>query len=100
MKRNIYKLLLSKTRHGLLALALVATGSAAAQLSYTLVYTGAVQTLTLPAGNWGIQCWGADGGDVTSGPGGGGKGGYSRGELNIITPEHQSLSLLAVKVQQ
>ncbi|MDI1355969.1 MAG: glycine-rich protein [bacterium] len=88
MKRKIYKLV-SGAKQGLFALALVVSGTAHSQLSYTIAYTGAVQTLTLPAGFWGIACWGANGGDVTAGPGGAGKGGYSRGEFNVVTPGTQ-----------
>jgi hypothetical protein len=84
MKRKIYKLS-SSAKQGLFALALVVSGSAHSQLSYTITYTGAVQTLTLPAGNWGIACWGGDGGDITT-LGGGGKGGYSYGAYNVVTP--------------
>src|SRR5687767_1069515 len=84
MKTNIYKLL-SGAKQGLFALALVVSGSAHSQLSYTFAYTGAVQTLTVPAGNWEIKCWGANGGSITS-VGGGGIGGYSFGEYLINTP--------------
>ncbi|SFO40966.1 SprB repeat-containing protein, partial [Paenimyroides ummariense] len=41
----------------------------------TYSYTGAVQTVTLPAGLYEIEMWGADGGGSQ-----GGKGGYSKGE--------------------
>src|SRR5688500_5517236 len=85
MKIKIYKLLVC-AKHALFAITLtVFVGTAYSQTSFTLTYTGAVQTLTVPSGNWGIECWGANGGDVTAGPGGGGKGGYSKGELNVIT---------------
>jgi hypothetical protein len=83
MKRKIYKLI-SGAKLGLFALALVVSGTAHSQI-YTFAYTGAVQTLTLPAGVWGIECWGANGGDATAGPGGGGKGGYSSGALQVVT---------------
>ena len=44
-------------------------------MSYEYDYTGAVQTETLPAGRYRIECWGAAGGTVnTSYPGG--KGDY------------------------
>lgn len=82
MKQKITDLF-SRAKQGLFALSLVASGTALSQQSYTFAYTGAVQTMTLPSGNWGIQCWGANGGDVTAGPGGGGKGSYSQGVLNI-----------------
>jgi len=93
MKRKITKLL-SGAKQSLFALALVASGTTLAQQSYTFAYTGAVQTITLASGNWGIQCWGADGGDVTAGPGGGGKGGYTTGALNVTV----SGSLLSIYV--
>lgn len=93
MKRNIYKLV-SGARQGLLALALVVSGTSVAQQVFTFNYTGAVQTVTLPVGNWQIECWGGNGGDVTAAPGGGGKGGYSRGELLVTNPG----SLLTVYV--
>jgi len=85
MKRKIYKLL-SSAKRGVFALVLtVFSGTAYSQATYTLNFTGSVQTLTLPVGIWGIECWGANGGDVTSGPGGGGKGGYSQGTFNVVT---------------
>ena len=78
MKRKIYKLL-SGTKKALFALALTLSGSTA--YSQTFNYTGSMQTISLPAGNYSIQCWGADGGDATNGsaPMSGGKGGYSSG---------------------
>jgi hypothetical protein len=86
MKTKIYKLL-SIVKHGLLALALaVFTVSAHAQATYTFNFTGFVQTVTLSPANYLIECWGGNGGDVTAGPGGGGRGGYTKGEINIITP--------------
>src|SRR5690606_11780359 len=83
MKRKNYKS--SGAKNGLFALAVVVSCTAHAQPTYSFTCTGAVQTLTLPAGNWGIECWGANGGDVNAGPGGGGKGGYSKGAINITT---------------
>lgn len=65
-----------------IALALtVFSGTAYSQTTYTFVYTGSTQTISLPAGNYSIQCWGADGGNATNGttPMSGGKGGYSTG---------------------
>src|SRR5690606_13582357 len=41
----------------------------------TFSYTGTVQTVTLPAGLYEIEMWGADGGGSQ-----GGEGGYSKGE--------------------
>ncbi|WP_317899087.1 glycine-rich protein [Aurantibacillus circumpalustris] len=81
MKRKIYKLL-SSVKQGLLVLALtVFSGTAYSQTTYTFSYTGSVQTIGLPAGNYSIECWGADGGSATNGTNLilGGKGGYSRG---------------------
>lgn len=85
MKRKIYKLLLA-AKQGLFILVMATAGTVHAQ-TYTLTYTGAIQTLVLPSsGSWGIQCWGADGGDVTAGPGGGGKGGYTNGAYFVSSP--------------
>jgi hypothetical protein len=81
MKRRIYKLL-TGAKHGLFALALtVFSGTAYSQTTYTFNYTGSTQTISLPPGNYSIQCWGADGGNATNGsvPMSGGKGGYSTG---------------------
>jgi len=77
MKKNYLKF------KSLLVLALFVSVAAHSQLTYTFAYTGAVQTLTLPPGFWGIQCWAADGGSITS-AGGGGKGGYSYGVYNVV----------------
>lgn len=46
-------------------------------------YTGSVQTVTLHAGTYKLECWGAQGG---SGSGTGGKGGYSVGTL-VLTED-------------
>ena len=81
MKTKIYKLL-SRVKQGLLALVLsVLSGTTYAQTTYTFSYTGSVQTISLPAGNYSIECWGANGGSATNGTNLilGGKGGYSRG---------------------
>lgn len=59
-------------------------GSVCSQQTYSFSYTGGVQTLTVLAGNWGIQCWGATGGSVNT-FGGGGKGGYSEGAYNVLS---------------
>lgn len=45
-------------------------------------YTGAVQALTLPKGQYKFECWGAQGG-YRSGSSYGGKGGYSVGTLTL-----------------
>ena len=85
MKRKIHQLL-SITKKRNLALALLFFSfSAFSQISYTFNFTGGIQTVTLTSGNWGIQCWGANGGSITS-LGGGGIGGYSAGQINITTP--------------
>ncbi|WP_317897581.1 beta strand repeat-containing protein [Aurantibacillus circumpalustris] len=85
MKIKIYKLL-SSAKQALFALVLtVFSGTAYSQATYTLNFTGSAQTLTLPVGNWGIQCWGANGGSITS-AGGQGIGGYSSGQYNIVSP--------------
>ena len=60
-------------------------------MAQTYTYTGAVQTVTLPAGSYQIEMWGADGGSTTGSGGGGGiaklggKGGYSSGLLTLTT---------------
>src|SRR5690606_36675266 len=53
----------------------------------TFSYTGAVQTVTLPAGSYEIEAWGADGGSGfdSSLINNEGKGGYSKGILNVAT---------------
>ncbi|MES2678243.1 MAG: glycine-rich protein [Bacteroidota bacterium] len=86
MKRKIYKLL-SVSKQSLFAFVLTVFLGTAYSQTYTLNYTGSAQTQIIPtAGIWGIECWGADGGDVTAGPGGGGKGGYSKGAFTVVTP--------------
>lgn len=47
-------------------------------------YTGSVQQVTLPPGRYKLQCWGAQGGNVSgSYSAQGSKGGYSEGELTL-----------------
>lgn len=47
-------------------------------------YTGSVQEITLPAGKYKLQCWGAQGGNVTGTYAvNGSKGGYSEGVITI-----------------
>jgi len=46
-------------------------------------YTGGVQSVTLPAGKYKFEVWGAQGGTGTVTPGLGGNGGYSYGEINL-----------------
>ena len=83
--KKIYTSLL-RAKKAFFALVLFASCMGYAQTTYTLNYTGSIQTLTLAAGNWGIQCWGANGGSITSVGGGAiGIGGYSYGELNVLT---------------
>lgn len=86
MKNRLY-ILIANTKAGLLTLALtLIVGTSNAQV-YPFNFTGAPQTLTLTqAGKYVFECWGADGGEVTAGPGGGGIGGYSKGEFNVVTP--------------
>ena len=50
----------------------------------TYSYTGSVQTVTLPAGTYDIEVWGAHGGISGTLPGG--VGGYSKGGINLTTP--------------
>jgi len=55
----------------------------------TYSHTGAAQTVSLPAGSYEIEMWGADGGDATGANPGtnvaklGGKGGYAKGTLTL-----------------
>ena len=46
-------------------------------------YTGTVQEVTLPAGRYKLQCWGAQGGDSYNYDAIGSKGGYSEGEITL-----------------
>src|SRR5690554_4602384 len=54
-------------------------------------YTGSAQTVSLPAGSYEIEAWGADGGNTTGTNSNagvaklGGKGGYARGIMTITT---------------
>ena len=49
-------------------------------------YTGTVQEVTLPPGQYKLQCWGAQGGNVTGSYSvAGSKGGYSEGVLTITS---------------
>lgn len=50
---------------------------------YEFDYTGAVQSKTLNAGTYRLQCWGAQGGSYSTTYGG--KGGYSVGDLTLST---------------
>lgn len=51
-------------------------------------YTGAVQSVDLPAGRYKLQCWGAQGGSVTGTYAiAGSKGGYSEGVLVLTEPK-------------
>ncbi len=81
MKKN-YKLF-SSAKQILFAVALIVfSGNALSQATYTFNYTGSSQTLSIPGGNYEIECWGADGGDgggASPQIGSGGKGGYSKG---------------------
>lgn len=92
MKQNIYKLL-SNAKQGLFALAMTAmSGTAYSQASYTLNYTGGVQTLTLQPGTYSVECWGGKGGDGTfyssQSPNNlidGGRGGFSTGTFSLTS---------------
>ena len=53
------------------------------QTLYVFEYTGSVQEVTLPAGKWKLEVWGAQGGDSFSSRNSGGNGGYSTGEINL-----------------
>lgn len=86
MKTNIYKSLFTVTLQRLLAFLLVPGGLAFAQTTYTFVYTGAVQTINLPAGNYSIACWGANGGSLSANTATPGVGGYSSGDITLTAP--------------
>lgn len=82
MKKKIY-ILIAGVKQTLFALALTLLVTASYSQTFNIVYTGSVQTLTVPTtGKYGIECWGANGGSVIS-VGGAGIGGYSMGELNL-----------------
>ena len=91
MNRKIYSLL-SGAKQSLFALALtVFSAGVYAQNTYTFNYAGSTQqTISLQAGTYTIETWGANGGD-NLGNGGttylqmGGKGGYSRGTYSLAT---------------
>lgn len=54
---------------------------------FDFAYTGSVQEITLPKGRYKLQCWGAQGGNVTgSYTATGSKGGYSEGVLTLTEP--------------
>jgi hypothetical protein len=81
MKKKFYKLL-SSAKQALFVVALaIFSGKAYSQTTHTFVYTGSTQTISLAAGSYSIQCWGADGGNATDGstPMSGGKGGFATG---------------------
>lgn len=60
----------------------------AAGTTFKFDYTGAVQSVDLPAGRYKLQCWGAQGGDVTGTYAvAGSKGGYSEGVLVLTEPK-------------
>ncbi len=55
---------------------------------YSFNYTGSPQNVTLNAGTYKLESWGAQGGDgvgATYGAALGGKGGYSKGEITLST---------------
>ena len=54
---------------------------------FNFAYTGSVQEITLPKGKYKLQCWGAQGGNVSgSYTATGSKGGYSEGVLTLTEP--------------
>lgn len=54
---------------------------------FNFAYTGSVQQVTLPKGRYKLQCWGAQGGNVSgSYTATGSKGGYSEGVLTLTKP--------------
>ena len=56
------------------------------QTLYVFEYTGSVQEVTLPAGKWKLEVWGAQGGDgIDNLANAGGRGGYSFGSINLTT---------------
>lgn len=56
------------------------------QTLYLFEYTGSVQEVTLPAGKWKLEVWGASGGGSTVVANSeGGKGGYSKGIIQLTT---------------
>ena len=60
----------------------------AAGTTFKFDYTGAVQSVDLPAGRYKLQCWGAQGGSVTGTYSiAGSKGGYSEGVLTLTEPK-------------
>ncbi len=81
MKRNIYKLYTS-AKQFLFAITLtLLSGIVSSQQTYTFNYTGGQQTISLPAGTYGIEMWGANGGNSNNSRAG--IGGYSKGNLNL-----------------
>lgn len=59
----------------------------AAGTVFNFAYTGSVQEITLPKGRYKLQCWGAQGGNVSgSYTATGSKGGYSEGVLTLTEP--------------
>lgn len=54
---------------------------------FNFAYTGSVQQIILPKGKYKLQCWGAQGGNVSgSYTATGSKGGYSEGVLTLTEP--------------
>ncbi len=77
---------LSNARQILIAVTLILfSGATLAQTTYTLSYTGAVQTLTLNAGTYSINSWGGDGYTQTAGYNG--RGGYASGILTLASTQ-------------
>ena len=67
-------------------------GSVAAGKTYTYDYSGSVKSVTLPAGKYKLEAWGASGGNSQHGAGGG-KGGYSTG---VVTFNSETTVYIAV----
>lgn len=82
-----------RTGNGLARITNLSNGSIGVErnsVSYTYSYTGNIQSVTLEAGTYKIEAWGAEGGDYSSGAtqgqsGSGGHGGYSYGEITLST---------------
>ena len=67
-------------------------GGVAAGKTYTYDYSGSVKSITLPAGKYKLEAWGASGGNSQHGAGGG-KGGYSTG---VVTFNSETTVYIAV----
>ena len=61
----------------------------------TYSYTGSIKSVTIPAGTYKIECWGAQGSNNYTGNSIGGKGGYSAGNFTFL--EQTVLQILVVQ---